>query len=90
MTTQVDCLIDGAKATGYVLITQPQQWDDFLAGISEVKGFEGETALNRSIEDSPRAMPGNKEVEDFRLPAGVQYLPASTTRAPRRVRRHPR
>jgi hypothetical protein len=58
-------VIDGAKATGYVLITQPQQWDDFLAGISEVKGFEGETALNRSIEDFATRYARTKEVEDF-------------------------
>ena len=58
-------VIDGAKATGYVLITQPQQWDDFLAGISEVKGFEGETAVNRSIEDFATRYARTKEVEDF-------------------------
>jgi hypothetical protein len=58
-------VIDGAKATGYVLITAPQQWDDFLAGISEVKGFEGETAINRSIEDFATRYARTKEVEDF-------------------------
>jgi hypothetical protein len=44
-------MLDQAKDTGYNLAVKPQDWDDFLAGISSVKGYEGETSINRSIEE---------------------------------------
>jgi len=44
-------MLEGAKEAGYDMAVKPQEWSEFLAGISSVKGYEGETSLNRSIEE---------------------------------------
>lgn len=43
-------MLDSAKDFGYNTAVKPQEWREFLAGISSVKGYEGQTGLQLSIE----------------------------------------
>jgi hypothetical protein len=56
-------MLDQAKDTGYNLAVKPQEWSEFLAGISSVKGYEGETSLNRSIEELAVKQASTEEVK---------------------------
>jgi hypothetical protein len=56
-------MLDQAKDTGYNLAVKSQEWSEFLAGISSVKGYEGETGLDRSIEDLALKQASSEEVK---------------------------
>jgi hypothetical protein len=56
-------MLDQAKDTGYNLSVKSQEWNEFLAGISSVKGYEGETGLNRSIEELALKQASTEEVK---------------------------
>lgn len=43
-------LIENAKSFGYNSAVKPQEWREFLAGISSVTGYEGETHSEISVE----------------------------------------
>jgi hypothetical protein len=58
-------VLDSAKDFGYDLAVNPQHYDDFLAGISSVKGYQGETGTNRTIEQLAAAFSSRREVERF-------------------------
>jgi hypothetical protein len=45
-----NALIDSAKDFGYDMAVQPQEWREFLAGISSVKGYEGTLGIEMSVE----------------------------------------
>ncbi|MEI6669428.1 MAG: hypothetical protein WCP29_14850 [Acidobacteriota bacterium] len=44
-----NAMLDNAKEFGYNTAVRSQEWRDFLAGISSVKGYEGQTGLELSI-----------------------------------------
>jgi hypothetical protein len=58
-----NCMLDQAKDTGYNLAVKPQEWNEFLAGISSVKGYEGETGLDRSIGELALKQASSEEVK---------------------------
>lgn len=65
MMALTNAILDSAKDAGYSLAVSPQDWDDFLAGISGVKGYQGETALNRDIEQLAVGLSRDDEVRNF-------------------------
>jgi hypothetical protein len=58
-------VLDSAKGFGYDLAISPQHYDDFLAGISSVKGYQGETGINQTIEQLATDFSTRAEVERF-------------------------
>lgn len=65
MLALTNAILDSAKDAGYTLAVSAQDWDDFLAGISGVKGYQGETALNRNIEQLAVGLSREDEVRRF-------------------------
>lgn len=60
-------ILDDAKDFGYALAVKPQDWDDFLHGISSVKGFQGVTdaqGAERSIEGLAQEFTTTAEIEN--------------------------
>ncbi|MDY0275548.1 MAG: hypothetical protein RBR42_08965 [Desulfomicrobium sp.] len=55
-------MLETAKDTGYNMAIRPQDWQDFLAGISSVKGFEGFSSKELSIEQLAREVSKPEEV----------------------------
>jgi hypothetical protein len=60
-----NAIIEDAKDAGYALIISQQGWDDFLAGISAVKGYEGETGVEQSINRMAVSYSRVADVENF-------------------------
>lgn len=61
-------VLEDAKSFGYGLAIQQQDWEDFLNGISAVKGFEGTTDLKgmeRNIDELALKMTTREQVEAF-------------------------
>lgn len=65
LMTITNAILDSARDAGYTLAVSAQDWDDFLAGISGVKGYQGETALNRNIEQMALDHSREAEVRNF-------------------------
>lgn len=65
LMTLTNAILDSARDAGYALAVSPQDWDDFLAGISGVKGYQGETALNRDIGQLALGLSREDEVRGF-------------------------
>jgi hypothetical protein len=55
-------MIETAKEAGYNMAVRAQEWSDFLAGISSVKGFEGFSRKELSIEQLALAAASPDEV----------------------------
>ena len=55
-------MIDTAKDAGYNMAVRSQEWSDFLAGISSVKGFEGLSRKELDIDQMARTMTTPDEV----------------------------
>jgi len=61
-------ILDDAKAFGYGLAVQPQEWDNFINGISQVKGFQGVMdgkGVERSIDGLAQQMTSKEQVASF-------------------------
>jgi hypothetical protein len=65
MMTMTNMVLDSAKDAGYELAISPQHYDDFLAGISSVKGYQGETGTNKTIEQLATDFCSRGEIERF-------------------------
>jgi hypothetical protein len=65
MSVMTNMVLDSAKDAGYELAISPQHYDDFLAGISSVKGYQGETGINRTIDQLTMEFCSRGEIERF-------------------------
>ncbi|WP_414662654.1 coiled-coil domain-containing protein [Horticoccus sp. 23ND18S-11] len=76
MATMTNMVLDSAKDAGYELAVSPQHYDDFLAGISSVRGYQGETGTNKTIEQLATEFCSRGEIERFveRQAMGISQL----------------
>jgi len=65
LMSMTNAIINDAKEAGYALIISQQGWNDFLAGISAVKGYEGETGVEQSIDRLAVSYSRRSDVENF-------------------------
>ncbi len=63
MGLMTNMVIDSAKDAGYDLAVSGQEYQDFLAGISSVKGYQGFTGSEKSIEQIAFGLASPVEVQ---------------------------